>query len=271
MLTADVVKFSRRNLIVLSVVSALSAAGFIWPFFYSGSNLPRTQIFFWLAIAVAVFVVIIEVSQSKLDSKSVALLGVLSALIAALRPLGAGAIGVEPMWFLLILSARVFGSSFGFLLGLTSVFVSALITGGLGPWLGYQIFAAAWIGLLAGALPGRDKLRGTKEIVMLMIFGVLASELFGILMDLQFWPWALGAQTQLSFQPGMPLSENFSHFLAYHFLTAMAWDIPRAIFTSTLILIAGRSVLSALRRTYVKAAFLTPIEFSERVMERKGA
>ena len=129
MLTADVVKFSRRNLIVLSVVSALSAAGFIWPFFYSGSDLPRTQIFFWLAIAVAVFVVIIEVSQSKLDSKSVALLGVLSALIAALRPLGAGAIGVEPMWFLLILSARVFGSSFGFLLGLTSVFVSALITG----------------------------------------------------------------------------------------------------------------------------------------------
>jgi len=269
MLTPDVIKFSRRNILVLTVISAMSAAGFLWPFFYTGNNLPRTQIFFWVAIAVTVFLVILEISQAKLDSKSIAILGVLSALIAALRPLGAGAIGIEPMWFLLILSARVFGPSFGFLLGLTSVFVSALLTGGLGPWLGYQIFAAAWIGMLAGALPGRNKLRGTKEIAMLMIFGVVASELFGILMDLQFWPWALGAQTQLSFQPGA--SQNFSHFLAYHFLTAMAWDIPRAIFTSVLILIAGQSVLSALRRTYVRAAFLTPVEFNERVMEQKEA
>ena len=198
MRTADVVKFSHRNVLVLSIISTFSALGFIWPFFYTGDNVPRTQIFFWVATLITFILVVLEISQTQLDSKSVAILGVLSALIAALRPLGAGAIGIEPMWFLLILSARVFGPSFGFLLGLTSVFVSALLTGGLGPWLGYQIFAAAWIGLLAGALPWRTKLRGGKEIAMLMVFGVFASELFGILMDLQFWPWALGSQTQLS-------------------------------------------------------------------------
>ncbi|CAB4868597.1 MAG: ECF transporter S component [Actinobacteria bacterium] len=269
MLTNDVIKFSHRNVFVLSTISAFSALGFIWPFFYTGKNVPHTQIFFWIATVITVFLVILEISQSKLDSKSVAILGVLSALIAALRPLGAGAIGIEPMWFLLILSARVFGPSFGFLLGLTSVFVSALLTGGLGPWLGYQIFAAAWIGLLAGALPWRTRLRGGKEIAMLMVFGVLASELFGILMDLQFWPWALGSQTQLSFQPGA--SQNLSNFFAFHFLTAMAWDLPRAVFTSALICIAGRPVLSALRRSYVRAAFLTPIEFNEHVTQQKEA
>lgn len=263
-LTGDVVRFSRRNALVLSIASLISAAGFIWPFFYRGESLPKTQIFFWIAISVALLLSIFEISGSGLDSKSIALLGVLSALIAALRPLGAGAIGIEPMWFLLILSARVFGPSFGFLLGLISVFISALLTGGLGPWLGYQIFAAAWIGLLAGALPGTKTLRGKGEIAMLMVFAVVASELFGILMDLQFWPWALGAQTQLSFMPGAPISENISNFFTFHFLTAMAWDIPRAVFTAGLILFAGRAVLTALRRTYHRAAFLTPIEFIER-------
>lgn len=270
MLTGNVVRFSPRNATVLAFASCMSAAGFLWPFFYSGENLPRTQIFFWLAITVAVVLTISEVSNSQLDAKSVALLGVLAALVAALRPLGAGALGIEPMWFLLILSARVFGPSFGFLLGLISVFVSALLTGGLGPWLGYQIFAAAWIGLLAGLLPGRNRLRGKKEIALLMLFAVVASELFGILMDLQFWPWALGADTQLSFLAGAPIAENVSRFFTFHFLTAMAWDLPRAVFTSGLILIAGDAVLTALRRTYLRAAFLTPIEFIEREMQQKA-
>ena len=269
--TADVVRFSRRNTLVLACASLASAVGFVWPFFYSEENLPRTQIFFWIAISIALLLVIFEISNSRLDAKSVALLGVLSALIAALRPLGAGAVGIEPMWFLLILSARVFGPSFGFLLGLISVFVTALLTGGLGPWLGYQIFAAAWIGLLAGLLPGRKSLRGGREIAMLIVFAVLVCELFGILMDLQFWPWALGSQTQLSYLPAGALAENISRFFTFHFLTAMAWDVPRAIFTATLIALVGRPVLSALRRTYVRAAFLTPIEFSERGIQQRGA
>lgn len=113
-------------------------------------------------MSVAFFLVIIQISNSALDAKSVALLGVLSALIAALRPLGAGAVGIEPMWFILILSARVFGPSFGFILGLTSMFVSALLTGGVGPWLGYQAFAAAWIGMAAGMLGGKNLGAGEK-------------------------------------------------------------------------------------------------------------
>jgi energy-coupling factor transport system substrate-specific component len=222
---------------------------------------PQTQLIFWSAIALAVLLVIVEVSNSRLDAKSIALLGILSAIIAALRPLGAGAVGIEPMWFILILSARVFGTSFGFLLGIISMFASALLTGGMGPWLGYQIFAAAWIGMLAGSLP--KKLQGRAEIILLATFGAFASMLFGILMDLQFWPWTLGTGTQLSYIPGGPITENIYRFFSFHFLTAMAWDIPRAIFTSTLILITGRSILSALNRTHTRAAFMAPITFTE--------
>jgi energy-coupling factor transport system substrate-specific component len=245
------------------LASLISAAGFLWPFFYNGQSLPRTQLFFWAALSVAFFLVIIQISNSALDAKSVALLGVLSALIAALRPLGAGAVGIEPMWFILILSARVFGPSFGFILGLTSMFVSALLTGGVGPWLGYQVFAAAWIGMAAGMLPGK-KLRGRRELLLLIVFGIIASELFGILMDLQFWPWALGADTQLSYLANGAISENLSRFITFHFATAMAWDIPRAVFTTILLVFSGKAVLSALRRTKTRAAFLEPIEFNER-------
>jgi len=262
MLTSGVLKFSLKNSSVLLIASLFSISGFVWPFFYAGNDLPRTQFFFWVAIVVAFILVIIEISSARLDAKSVALLGVLAALISALRPLGAGAVGIEPMWFVLILSARVFGSSFGFLLGIISMFASALLTGGLGPWLGYQIFAAAWIGMAAGLLPKR--VSGKSEIAMLLAFGVLAAATFGILMDLQFWPWALGSNTQLSYIPGGAISENLSRFITFHFASAMAWDIPRAIFTSVLIGFTGPSVLSALRRTYTRAAFSTPVVFSER-------
>ena len=264
MRTLDVVRFSRVSAAVLTLASLVSAAGFLWPFFYTGQSLPKTQFLFWIAISLSFLLTIIQISSSRLDAKSVALLGVLSALIAAVRPLGAGAVGIEPMWFILILSARIFGPSFGFILGLTSMFASALLTGGLGPWLGYQIFAAAWIGMAAGFIPGK-KLRGAKEIGLLIVFGVIASEVFGILMDLQFWPWALGADTQLSYLVHGAVIENLHRFIIFHFATSMAWDIPRAIFTGLLIAISGTSVLSALRRTHTRAAFMAPIEFIERV------
>lgn len=266
MLTQNIITFSRRNRLVLAVASAISIAGFIWPFFYSGNGteLPKTELFFWSAIALSTLLVVTEISSSNLDAKSVALLGVLAAFIAALRPLGAGAAGIEPMWFILILSARVFGASFGFILGLLSMFVSALITGGFGPWLGYQLFAAAWIGLAAGALPqkiGKWNLRGRSEIILLVGASIFSALAFGLLMDLQFWPWALGMQTQLSFISGGALAENISRFFYFHLASAMAWDIPRAIFTSLLVIFTAPAVLTALRRTKVRAAFLTPIEF----------
>ena len=263
MRTAGVIKFSVKNSIVMSIASLFSIAGFVWPFFYAGENLPRTQSFFWIAVVAAFFLVIFEISSARLDAKSVALLGVLAALISALRPLGAGAVGIEPMWFVLILSARVFGASFGFLLGIISMFASALLTGGLGPWLGYQMFAAAWIGMAAGLLP--KKVSGKGELSMLIVFGAIAAGLFGILMDLQFWPWALGSDTQLSYMAGGSIAENLSRFITFHFASAMAWDIPRAIFTCALIAFTGPSVLSALRRTYTRAAFSTPVVFTERV------
>ena len=262
MKTADIVRFKGASLFALIATSAVSAIGFLWPFFISEKQ-DHPQWIFLLATPFALLLLLISVSNKSLDSKSVALLAVLSALIAALRPMGTGAVGIEPMWFVLILSARVFGASFGFLLGTISMFLSAILTGGLGPWVAYQSFAAGWIGLGVALIP--KKVKGKMEIAALACYGIIAAEFFGIAMDLQFWPWTLGADTQLSYRAGAPLGENLSHFISYHFLSSMAWDIPRAVFTASLILFTAKPVLHTLRRAHTRAAFMTPIEFIERV------
>jgi energy-coupling factor transport system substrate-specific component len=263
-LTKDIYRFSGRSRVALLLVSITVFAGFTWPFYVqSESSADFAQYFFWAAVPASIFLLITQLSDSGLDAKSVALLGTLAALLAALRPLGAGAVGLEPMWFLLILAARVFGSAFGFLLGVLGMLASALLTGGFGPWLAYQLFAAGLVGLFAGSFPA--KIRGRAEIFLLVFIAVIASLIFGLLMDLQFWPWALGGDTQLSYLPGAPILENLNRFITFHFLSSMAWDIPRAVLTSTLIVVTAPAVLAALRRTRTKAAFLTPVEFSARL------
>lgn len=238
--------------------SIISLLGFIWPFL-DATN--RSTTFFWLATPVALLLLLALIGQARMDAKSLALLAVLSSIIAALRPLGAGAAGIEPMWFLLILASYVFGASFGFLLGAFSMLVSAFLTGGFGPWLPYQVFAAGWVGLIAGSLPEIKRYKRI-EIPFLMLIAVATSELFGILMDLQFWPWALGPKTQLSYLPNASITENLPRFFTYHLTTSMAWNVPRAIFTALLIAFAGPGILQALKRSARKASFSSEVTFN---------
>lgn len=249
----------RLSLVGLTLLAGL---GFTWPFFVPTQELANNASWFFLATApIIVGLIVLLVSSDDLGSKNIAFLGILSALIAALRPLGIGAIGIEPMWFALILAARVMGPTFGFLLGTFSMLLSALLTGGIGPWLSYQVFAAALIGFGVGVIPRR--ISGKLEIAALACYGILAAEFFGIAMDLQFWPWSLGSGTELSYVAGAPLVENASNFFTYHFISALAWDVPRAAITAVLILIAGKSALNALRRARHRASFTTHTEFQE--------
>lgn len=255
MKTADIFRFKGVKIAALIATSLISALGFFWPF-VNGDK--QSSFFFLIATPLALSLLLALIGQSRLDPKTLALLAVLSAIIAALRPLGAGAAGIEPMWFLLILASFVYGSSFGFLLGVISMLLSAFLTGGFGPWLPYQIFAAGWIGLIAGALPKFKKL----EIPILALSSILLAEVFGILMDLQFWPYTFGPKTQLSYIPGAAITDNLHRFFIYHLTTSMAWNVPRAIFTALLIAAIGPGVLNALKRSARKANFVSEIKFN---------
>jgi energy-coupling factor transport system substrate-specific component len=184
---------------------------------------------------------------------------VLSAVNAALRTLGAGLAGVELVFFLLVLSGRVFGAGFGFVLGCTSLFASALLTSGVGPWLPYQMLCAAWIGLGAGLLPRR--VTGRWEIAMLVVYGIVCAYAFGLLMNLSSWPYALGIELpghsgSLSFVAGAPLAENLHRFLVFTVLTSTGgWDTGRAITNSVAIVVLGPAILATLRRAGRRASY----------------
>jgi energy-coupling factor transport system substrate-specific component len=264
-------RFSPLARIGIVLVSLVSLLAFTWPLYLpeSAFGLSMTQDRYWvffLIIPLALFFLGLEINRGKIEISALALLAVLAALAAALRQIGAGAVGIEPMWFLVILAARVFGATFGFSLGAIAMALSALLTGGIGPWLPFQIMAASWIGLLAGSLPQR--VRGRLEIAMLMVIALVAGMSFGFLMDLQLWPWLLGTETSISFVPGAGVEENLSRFVRFHFLTAMAWDIPRSILTATLIAITGAPIINALRRAQKKVVFLD--DLSERAKAQKA-
>jgi energy-coupling factor transport system substrate-specific component len=218
---------------------------------------------FILVLPLVVAIVLASMAEGGMDSKALAMLGVLAAVNSALRPLGAGLAGIETVFFLLVLAGRVFGPGFGFALGCTSVFASSLLTAGVGPWLPFQMMASAWIGLGAGMLPRR--VTGRAEVVMLAVYGVLAAYVFGFLMNLWFWPYAVGAGTDVSFVPGDPVVENLRRFVVYTVTTStLGWDTGRAITNAVAIVVLGPAVLATLRRASRRASFGSAVSFSDR-------
>ena len=130
-----------------------------------------------LIIGLCLVIILYEIQTSVLDSKLIAFLGMLIAINAGLRFLESaipGPAGFSPVFFLIILTGYFFGSRVGFLIGAMTMFVSSLITGGIGPWLPGQMITAGWVGQSAGLLsPVMKKLgRHDKagEIIVLSIF-----------------------------------------------------------------------------------------------------
>jgi energy-coupling factor transport system substrate-specific component len=255
-----------RSRVVLTLASLAGLAVFVWPLVISpraggAGQSADAPLIFLLTLPVLVAVVLAEISGGGIDSKALALLGVLSAVNAALRPLGAGTAGIETVFFLLILSGRVFGPGFGFLLGSTSLFASALLTAGVGPWLPFQMLAASWVGLGAGLLPGR--VRGKAEIALLAAYGVVAAYGFGLLMNLSYWPFVTGSGTDLSYVAGGAVLDNVHRFLVFTVVTStLGWDTGRALTNLVAILLLGPAVLVALRRAARRAAFDAPVDFT---------
>jgi energy-coupling factor transport system substrate-specific component len=239
------------------VTTLVGLAAFLWPFLAQpGSGLAHSADAPWLfvlLIALLTAMVVAELSGGGLDAKTVAVLGVLAAAGGALRVLGAGTAGLEPMFFLLVMAGRVLGRGVGFVLGALAVLVGAFLTGGVGPWAPFQMIAAGWVGFGAGALP---RASGRPERVMLAGYGLVSGLLYGLVMNLWFWPFLTsGAPAGMAFVPGDPVAANLSRYAAFYLATSVGWDLPRGVLTAVLVMVAGRPVLASLRRGTRRAAF----------------
>lgn len=251
-----------RGVLAIGVASVFGVAAFGWPFLIAPQAGLVDGLDAWLVfgglLTLVTLTLLALLAEGTMDAKAVAMLGVLSAVAAAVRPLGGGTAGIEPLFFVIILGGRAFGPGFGFVLGSTALFSSALLTGGVGPWLPFQMFAAAWVAMGAGLLP---RAAGRAEVALLAAYGAVAAFLYGLVMNLSFWPLTLGPGTSISFVPGDPVGDNLTRFLAFDLATSMGWDLGRAITTALLVAVTATPMLRALRRAGRRAAFDAVPEF----------
>ncbi len=251
-----------RSTITIAMASFLGFVAFLWPFVVAPGTFSSTEtppLIFAVLLVLVLAVVFAEIADGGIDAKALAMLGVLSAINAALRPLGAGTAGIETVFFLLVLAGRVFGAGFGFALGCTSLFASALLTGGVGPWMPYQMFGCAWIGMFAGVLPA---VRGKWEIVMMAGYGAVAGYFYGFMLNLSFWPFSLDPGSSIAYRPGLGFTEQWHRYLVFDVTTSLGWDTGRAITDVVLILLVGPATLAVFRRAARRANFRPEVAFA---------
>jgi energy-coupling factor transport system substrate-specific component len=178
---------------------------------------------------------------------TVAILGVLAAIAGLLRLLDLPG-GGSGVYFLVILAAAAFGARFGVLLGLCGMAVSAVITGGIGPWLPFQMLALAWMGGLAGfAGLVTARLAPRVEVFVLAGYGWIWVFVYGGIMNLWFWPFQRDGGP-LSWAPGLGLGETLQHYWSFYVATSLAWDAAAALTNALLILVTGTALLRTFRR-----------------------
>ena len=248
---------------IYAVSIGLGVLTFVYPFILpstvgtqsmSTAHASETPLLYVLLLTLCLGVLLFEVQGEAVKSRQVALLGVLVAINSVLRFIeiaipGPG--GFTPIFFLIILTGVVFGGRFGFLMGALTLFVSALITGGVGPWLPGQMFTAGWMGMSAALcrpLIEGLHLSGKKaEIWLLMGVGAFWGLAYGAIMNLWAWPFVAGPADQY-WAPGVSLQATLRRYGVYYLATSLAWDLACSVGNVLLIGIFGAPALKALRR-----------------------
>jgi energy-coupling factor transport system substrate-specific component len=263
-----------RGTAVVAVASVSGLAAFFYPFLLPvvATTAPAEQearsgaapFVLGHLVFLCLLAIVAELSAPRLirlgapragTAKMVALLGALVAVDATLR-LVPTLLGASPIFLLILLTGATFGPSFGFIMGALTLLVSAFLTGGLGPWLPYQMLGAGWVGLTAGWLPTLPSPR--RQLLLLAAFGALWGLVYGALLNLYAWPFASpGLQTSagLYWSPGLSIRQAITHYVRFYLVTSLTYDLLRAIGNAVLVLTVGPPLLRILGRTRSRFAW----------------
>ncbi len=249
---------SGGTLIVASVVAG--GAAFFYPFIFpaiGGQNAeaaraPLAPLILGIVAALSVALAVSDQADALLNGdgagKRISLLATLVAIDATLRLIPSFA-GASPIFALILIAGGVFGGCFGYLMGCLTILASAALTGGIGPWLPYQMLGAGWIGLSGSLVPRAWKLRW--RVAALAGLGVVWGFLFGAMLNLYAWPFiapGLQADAGLYWNPGLTLAESLRRYGAYYLATSFTYDLFRALGNALLIAAVGAPAMRLLDR-----------------------
>jgi energy-coupling factor transport system substrate-specific component len=204
-----------------------------------------------LIACAALVVLAIGLQTHHLSTRLLAVLAALVAIDATLRlVLVIGLLGFSPIFFLMIIAGYVMGAGFGFAMGALTLLLSAVLTAGIGPWLPYQMLAAAWVGMGAGYLGRLRSGSSTRgSVAILAVYGCLAGFAYGALLDLWEWPLVLaGGSSPIGWAPGLGLSDLGRRFGAFYLTTSLLYDAFRAAGNLLLLLLLAVPTIAALAR-----------------------
>ncbi|HXH58193.1 ECF transporter S component [Iamia sp.] len=242
-----------RVRIAYVLASVVGAGAFLYPFWLPAeagiatAHAADAPFVAGLVGGLAVAAVMVEIRSGTMTGTDVALLGMLSAMAGLLRLLDLPG-GGSGIFFLVLLGAAAFGPRFGFLLGLFGMALSAIITGGIGPWLPFQMLVLAWLAAATGAV-GRltRRLPARLEIAVLAAVAWVAGFAYGAIINVWSWP-LLPGDGPLQWRPGLGLFATLEHYWSFYVATSLAWDAAGATANVVAVAVLGRPVLRSLRR-----------------------
>lgn len=258
---------SRVGGLTLALVTLVGIIAFVAPFFapaLSQADSTNARLgdspLITLALSGACLVVLFANVGPALSSRAVALLGVLVAINVVLRAFDLSFFPpgeFSPIFLSIGLVGYVFGAQMGFLMGALTMLSSALFTGGVGPWLPFQMFAAGWMGMTAALLPGAGSAQGALrgEVIRLAIFGLCWGFLYGIILNLYFWPFLAGG-ADIAWAPGASLVDGVRRYVTFYVLQSAGPDSVRALGNAALMLALGAPLLRIFRRFRARFSYV---------------
>ena len=253
-------------MIAFGLANLLGLIGITWPLLLGVSHAATeaqahttdAPVMIALLVPLLILVAIDAAKGEHGDARLIALLGALVAVNAFLR-IPKGPTGEGLMFILPILAGWYIGARFAFLLGAFSILASAILTGGVGPWLPFQMFALGWVG--AGAGLARVVARGRFPIVVLAVYAYASSIAYGFVMTLWFWPF-IGEGGPLFFTSGLSFTAALIRYARFYAVTSLPWDTGRAVLTNVpLVAILARPVGTLFGR--IKERFGAVIVYSD--------
>ncbi len=249
-----------------ALTNMIGLLGFLWPLLLgvsgpSGENRAHATdapVLLAMLVPLLILVALRTAAEEHADARLIALLGALVAVNAFLRipkgPSGEGLVFILP-----ILVGWYVGARFGFLLGAFSMLASAVLTGGIGPWLPFQMFGLGWVGAGAGLL--RRVVRGRLPVVSLGVYAYASSVVYGYLMTLWFWPF-LGSGNAFLYRSGLGVVPAFVRYTRFYAVTSLPWDTGRALLANVpLVVILARPLgrlLSRIRERFEAEIIVIP-------------
>ena len=253
-----------RSGAVYLLVLIIGVAAFLYPFWLPQSALPSqahagdAPLVAALVGALAVGAVALEIRRGTMTGTTVAVLGMLSALAGLMKLLDLPG-GGSGLFFMVILAGAAFGPRFGMILGISSFVVSAILSGGIGPWLPFQMLALGWMGAGAGFVGiATKRMSPWAEVGVLAAYGWVWGFVYGAILNLWFWPFQRGGA--LDWVPGMSLAESLQRYWSFYVATSLAWDAAGALANAAIILIVGRALMATLRRHAHRLEPITVLE-----------